>query len=248
MRIQVFIFNYAIFRKAYDLYENLTNIGADTFLLNCHHKDDPEFEETDRIKKYGNIYYSGLWNKALELSDADVILLINSDVTIFDYNRLMVRLTDFYKKHGDKAGIYAPNFHWTPWTYNPYMLEDLGDGVKKVPATDSTIWSLSTSISNKVGPMDLNINLFGWGIEVIAAYYCALEGKIVARDYGIRCAHPKATAYNRGTADRQWRTMVAKMNLGQGFWDYYNSRDRYGFGWMGDDNPEKFRIKKIKYV
>jgi hypothetical protein len=249
MRIQVFIFNYALFKAAHDLYENFTNVGLDTFLLNCRHNNDPEFEATDRIKKYDNIFYSGLWNKALELTDADAIFLVNSDVTVFDYTRLMRRLTGFYEKYGDKAGIYAPNFHWTPWTYNPNMLEDLGDGLKCVPSTDSTIWCLPTSIAHKIGQMDLGINLFGWGIEVIAAYYCSLENKIVARDYGVRCAHPRATAYNRTAADRQWRSMVGKMNLGQGFWDYYNSRDKYGFGWQGNDDPEKFRVPtKLKHI
>jgi hypothetical protein len=176
--------------------------------------------------------------------------LINSDVVIFDFDRLMHRLTGFYEKYGDTAGIYAPNFHWTPWTYDPHKLEDLGDGVKKVPMTDSTIWSLTTNIAYKVGPMDLKINLYGWGIEVVAAYYCFLENKLVVRDYGVKCAHPKATAYNRGVADSQWRHMVNKMNLGQGFWNYYNSRNKYGFGWHGDDNPEFFRSKKnkLKYV
>jgi hypothetical protein len=237
MEIQCFVFNYAHFEEAKELFDAFTAEGLDTYLLNCKSPHDPDFEETDKIKKFPNIYYSGQWNEALKLLTGDVIFITNSDVRIRNYGRLINRMRNFYEKFGTKAGLYAPNHYWTPWTYNPALLEDVGSGMKKVPATDSTIWSLCAPIARKVGPMDLGVNKLGWGIEILAAYYCSLEGKLVVRDYAVKCDHPRNTAYDRGKADREWRTMIEKMKLGKGFWDYYNSRDKYGFGWVGKDDP-----------
>ncbi len=237
MRIQYFIFNYAHFTEARFLLDQLLASNCDAYLLNCESPKDPVFEQTDRIKKFPNIYYSGQWNEALKLLTGDVAFLINSDVSIKSVHRLHQKVTNFYTKWGDKAGIYAPNLWWTPWTYNPSLLEDIGDNCKKVPATDSTIWAISSTVAEQVGPLNLQINNLGWGIEIVAAYYCSMQNKLVVRDYSIKCGHPKNTAYDRHEADRQWRKWADVLGLGQDFWRYYNSRDNYGFGWNGNDTP-----------
>lgn len=238
--IQYFIFNYGHYQDAVNLFNAFRQYG-DTYLLNCASGFDPEFEATDKIKKFSNIYYSGQWNEALKLLTADVIFITNSDVRVYNVPRLVCKMKNFYEKYGNDAGIYAPNHFWTPWTYNPWLLEDVGGGLKKVPGTDSTIWSVNSSIARKLGIIDLNTNKLGWGIELICAYYCVQEGKLVVRDYSIKCHHPEHTAYDRVAADQQWRKMIEGMNLGPGFWQHYDSRNKYHFGWRGDDDPLKFR-------
>lgn len=237
MKIQCFVFNYAHFPEAMSLYRAFAAEGIETYLLNCAAANDPPFEETETIIKLPNIYYSGQWNEALKRFNGDVLFVTNADVKVVNPGRILHRMKLFYEKFGAKAGLYAPNHYWTPWTYNPALLNEIAPGLKQVPATDSTIWSLHASIVNKVGPIDLEVNKLGWGIEIIAAYYCFLEGKYVVRDYSVKCYHPQHTAYDRGKADREWRTMVQKMNLGRSFWDYYNTRGKYGFGWRGNDEP-----------
>jgi hypothetical protein len=238
MHVQYFIFNYAHFTEAMALYDGFKDAGCDVFLLNCESPLDPIFEETDHIKKFGNIYYTGQWNEALKLLTGDAAFLINSDVKVKSIRRLISKTEAFFSKYGQKAGIYAPNLWWTPWTYNPALLEDIGNQLKKVPATDSTVWGVCSSIAHKVGPIDLNLNRLGWGIEIVAAYYCVLEGKLVVRDYSIKLEHPHHTAYNRAEADRQWRRWVDHLGLGKNFWNHYHSRQRYGFGWIGKDDPD----------
>lgn len=234
MKIQVFIFNYNHFEDAMDLFNKFNELKYDTFLLNCESKSDPEFEQTDRIKKYPNIYYSGQWNEVLSLGNADVFFIINADVKIPKIDFLMKRLEKFYNHFGDKAGIYAPNHEWTPWTYNPHLLPTLEFDYKVVPTPDSTIWAVSNDIARKVDYVDTKTNLYGWGIEIVAAYFCVEEGKHVVRDYNIKCFHPRSTAYSRYHADIQWREWLATKNLGKKFWDHYHSRDKYEFGWSGD--------------
>lgn len=191
MKIQTFIFNYSLFDKAFNLYERFSSHGYDTYLLNCACKNDPEFKETDKILKFPNIYYSGQWNKTLEIANCDVINIVSSDIEVPNVKLFMKKMTKFYEKHGDKAAIYAPDVWWTPWTYNPSKLKDVGDECKLVPTTDSMVWSLRSDVAYKVGPIDLNVNKIGWGIEIIAAWIADLEGRYTARDYSIKLTHPQ---------------------------------------------------------
>lgn len=239
MKIQYFVFNYGHFAQAMQLFNGFMSEGCDVYLLNCASPKDPQFEETDRVKKFGNIYYSGQWNEALKLFNADVIFITNADVGIRSIPNLISKMTNFYEIHGEKAGLYAPNHYWTPWTYNPSLLEDIGNGIKKVPATDSTIWSVRASIARTIGEIDLNVNKLGWGIEILAAWYCHLENRFVVRDYSIKCEHPKHTSYDRNKADIEWRNMARKLGLGSDFWQYYNSRSLYGFGWSSNKSEIK---------
>lgn len=238
MKVQVFIFNYAHFQQAKKLFDDFTNLNYDTYLLNCQSKYDPVFTETDKVKKLPNIYYSGQWNETLKLITGEVILIINSDVRVTNPDRLMFNLERFYNNFN--GGLYAPNLDWTPWVYNPALLKGIGYGMRIVPGTDSTIWSLSSKIAKKIGEIDLKLNYIGWGIEILAAYYCFLEEKLVIRDYSIKCLHPKSSAYDRSAADQQWRKWIESLKLNPSFWDYYNSKEKYGFGWQGNENFSHF--------
>jgi len=233
MEIQAFVFNYNHFGHAKDLYDSFDRLGYETFLLNCQAPSDTYFEATSHIIKLPNIYYSGQWNEMLRRLTGDVAFITNADVTIPDVPRLMERMEKFYAR--PDAGLYAPNHYWTPWTYNPNLLPNLGNGLRECPATDSTIWSLLSEIAFKVGSIDLNANYLGWGIEVVAAWHCHKQKKKVVRDYGIKCSHPCSSAYNREDAHNQMHAWTDKLGLGEDFWNYYNSRDNYHFGWEGDD-------------
>ncbi len=227
------------------MFDSFTKLGYDTYLINCQCPNDPPFKQTDKVISLPNVYYSGQWNEALKLFTGDVAFILNSDVKIKDYKKVMNRLVDFYDKFGERAGLYSPNHYWTPWTYDPELLSDLGDGLKCVPATDSTLWSVCREIALKVGPMDLNVNKLGWGIEILAAWYCSMVDKLVVRDYGIKCQHPQNTSYDRYAADTEWRDMIDKMGVGDEFWQYYDTRERYGFGWTGDDTKYLQRKKLL---
>jgi hypothetical protein len=245
MKIEVFIFNYGKFFEAVKLHDTFDKLGYKTYLLNCESPTDPPFGATETILKLPNIYYSGQWNETLKLAKGDVIFIINSDVIIPKPAAVMYRMKQFYKYYKEKAGIYAPNHYWTPWTYNPYMLETLAFGLKRVPATDSTLWSVSREVANSVGEIDTKVNSFGWGIEIVAAYKCFKEDKFVVRDYHVKCDHPRSTAYNRDEAGYQWRNWVTQLKLGNDFWEYHDTRDKYQFGWEGHYHPKFDDIVKI---
>lgn len=237
MSIQVFVYNYGLFSEAFDIFNEFTVLGYDTYLINCECPKDPPFSETKKIKKFPNIYYSGQWNETLKLLTGDVAFILSSDIKINNKQLLMRKMERFYHKFENKAAIYAPNVWWTPWTYNPALLEDVGNGCKKVMSTDSMIWSLRSDLAFQVGPMDLSLNKIGWGIELLASWHAMRDNRLVVRDYSIKVQHPCSSAYDRNKADREFRTMISKMPIEQkdDFWQHYNSRHKYQFGWNGND-------------
>lgn len=235
MKIQVFIFNYSRFKQALNLYKQFSEKRLETFLLNCHHEDDPNFKETNNIIKMPNIGYSGQWNKAISIANCDVLLIINSDVVIRNIDKLINRINLFYKYY-ENSGIYAPNVDWTTWSFNPYSLEKIKFGFRKVPATDSVVWSLRQEIALQVGKIDLNKNFLGWGIENLAAYFCYAENKLVVRDYKVKCFHPKETLYSREKAMIQFSNWVESLKIDKDyFWNLYNQRDKHEFGCDKDE-------------
>lgn len=242
MDIQVFIFNYNHFNQAINLFNRFTEY-ADTYIINCHSNSDPSFESTAKILKFDNIYYSGQWNEMLKLLTADISLIINSDVGVYNVKKLINRMKYCYSKY--KIGLYAPNHYWTPWTYDIDLLKNVEYGLKQVPATDSTIWSLKADIAHKVGPLDLTINKLGWGIEILAAYYCKLQDLLVVRDYCVKCSHPQSTAYNRDDAKKEFIKWIKSKNIEKEFKEYYNLRNKFGFGTLKDDD---FYTKNIKLI
>lgn len=227
MKIQYFVFSYEHYPQARALFDAFMDHGCDAYLLNCHSDKDPPFKTTNRIRRFPNIFYSGQWNEALKIFSGDVLFITNADVDIPSVESLVEKMTAFYEKFGENAGLYAPDHHFTPWTYDISLLEDIGDGLKKVPATDSTIWSVCAPIARKVGPMDLWTNRLGWGIEILAAWYCYNDNKLVVRDYSIKCEHPKGTSYDREAAHNELDAMVRKMGIEKEFWRHYYSRGNF---------------------
>jgi hypothetical protein len=240
MKTQVFIFNYSRFDQAINLFDQFNNEKIETFLINCHCENDPDFEETEKIIKLPNLGYSGQWNKTVELSNCDVILIINSDVYIPNIKKLIRRMNLFYENYEDKGAIYAPNVDWTTWSFDPYSLEKLKLGFRKVPGTDSTIWSLRQEIVLQVGKIDLDKNSLGWGIENLASYFSHKDKKLVVRDYKIKCLHPKQTLYSREKAMIQFENWIKSLKIDEEyFWEIYNKRYEHEFG---SDKDEKLFI------
>lgn len=235
MKIQVFIFNYSRFKKARKLFIEFNKRNIETFLINCHHDEDPNFEESEHVIKLENVGYSGQWNKMLEVSDSDVLLIINSDVEIPKINHLINRMDLFYSYY-ENSGIYAPNVHWTNWSFDPYSLEKIKFGFRIVPGTDSVIWSVRQEIALKVGKINLNKNYLGWGIENLAAYFCNKENKLVVRDYKVKCKHPKETLYSTEKAFIQFKNWINALKIDKEyFWNLYNKRYNHNFGCGGDE-------------
>lgn len=196
---QVFIFNYGLMNKALALQKQFTDIGIDAYILDSDSGN--EVPEGNNIYAFENIYYSGLWNEALELFTGSHMMIITSDVEIPDASKLVKNAKAFYKS--DKAWIYAPNVNYTFWDYEPSALADYSRDLKIVPNTDGMCWALSSDAAFSVGNIDIEINKIGFGIDLLAAMMAGREGKLVVRDYSITVKHPQTRSYDSKEAEKQ---------------------------------------------
>ncbi len=164
-------------------------------------------------------YYGHLWNEALRLHDARVLGIITSDARIADVPRLLDRMRRAFATF-DKLWCYAPNVDHTPWQYRLDALLRLSADMYHVPTTDGICWFLRTELAHMVGPVPLEVNHLGWGIDVLAAICCARAGRWTVRDYGITILHPAGSGYSRDEAARQELAMADHLGLGAEYRGY----------------------------
>ncbi len=234
MKIKPYIFNYCRYFESFDLLSSFESKGLEAKVIDCHcgsiaFRRKPKHFDNKRRISLPNVGYSGQWNAMLnDLNGEDeVVLLINSDVKILNLDLLLERMERFYSI--ENSGIYAPNVSWTSWTFLKKSLDKFED-FHIVPATDSMIWSLRKDIAFKVGEVDLSVNKWGWGIEVVASYLCNVENKLVVRDYEVLCKHPKDTSYSNVESRIQMDNWFNSFEFSEDLWKHFYSRNNYGFG------------------
>lgn len=235
MKIKSYIFNYCRYFESLELLTEFQSRNIESKIINCHCSHLPEDEmlkSNDNFISLPNLGYSGQWNAMLnDLNDEDdIILITNSDVMIPKIDLLLERMKKFYSF--ENSGMYAPNVRWMSWNFCKKMLEKIDD-FHIVPSTDSVIWSLRKEIAFEIGQIDLEKNKWGWGIEVLASYYCNLKNKLVVRDYNVVCKHKKETLYGRPEAESQQKEWFNSFNFSDDLWKHYYSRYDYGFDRSG---------------
>jgi hypothetical protein len=216
--LQVFIFNYGLMENAQKLYSQFEALGVNAVILDSDSgKDVPDLEY---IHAFDNVYYSGLWNEALNLFTGSHMLIVTSDVEIPDARKLVNNAKMFYKS--DKAWIYAPNVNYTFWDYETSALPDYSRDVKIVPNTDGMCWMLNSDAAFSVGNIDIEINKIGFGIDLLAAMFASREGKIVGRDYSITVKHPQTRSYDSGDAEKQEFQWIESLGYYREYIQYRN--------------------------
>ena len=216
--LQVFIFNYGLMENAQKLYSQFEALGVNAVILDSDSgKDVPDLEY---IHAFDNVYYSGLWNEALNLFTGSHMLIVTSDVEIPDARKLVNNAKMFYKS--DNAWIYAPNVNYTFWDYETSALPDYSRDVKIVPNTDGMCWMLNSDAAFSVGNIDIEINKIGFGIDLLAAMFASREGKIVGRDYSITVKHPQTRSYDSGDAEKQEFQWIESLGYYREYIQYRN--------------------------
>ncbi len=223
--LQVFVFNYGQMDNALKIRNQFDEIGVNAVILDSDSGN--EVPELDYVYSFDNIYYSGLWNEALELLTGSHMMIITSDVTIPDARKLINNAKSFFRS--EKAAIYAPNVNYTFWNYELSALPDFSRDVKIVPNTDGMCWMLTSEAAYSVGNVDNEVNKIGFGIDLLAAMFATRDGKIVGRDYSITVIHPQTRSYDSSEAEKQEFEWIN--NLGY-IREYIQYRNHYSMSFL----------------
>jgi hypothetical protein len=140
-----------------------------------------------------NLYYSGLWNEAVRQAlerRKRWLLFVASDVQIFDTNLLADCIRDVLKKAS--AGIYTPSLRPdSRASFQASICRGTGR-IRECYACEGFFFLARTNILSHVYPIDVQLNRYGWGIDVMACLHAYRTGYQVLVDDRVAIYHPAA--------------------------------------------------------
>lgn len=156
-----------------------------------------------------NVFYSGLMNKAYELlceRGYRWLMIVTSDIEIDDVNmkKLVAAMKDM--TNTVNVALYQPSCRWSlkGRALHQSMCHFTGR-IRKVNFQEGWFHLVCREILDDVLPMDVNVNLFGWGVDLALSHYARIRKMLVLVDDRVRVLHPKGTGYNRDKALLQMR-------------------------------------------
>lgn len=204
MKIQACVFNWAGQEQSAKALEQQLRELCPVEVVNT----DPTVESRHPSWHHlgSDAYFTALWNRALDLFDADVLLNVQADASFTRFGEMLERCRFAMREHG--CGVYAPNVDYTPWTYRRGRLKAIDADLFEVGQTDGICWAIARDVLQRTPRLDPKINKFGWGIDWVTIAAARQLGKKVVRDYRFTVAHPHKTGYDKEKAQRQFETVL----------------------------------------
>jgi hypothetical protein len=194
--------------KAAELETQLTKLG-DITVINSDERLAAAYPHWVTLN--ADAYFSEQWNKALELFAGDALFHIQADAFSSDLAQMFSKYSSVREKH--RIGVFEPHIDHTDQQYNVSGLRCLEPNMFEIPFTDSTCWFVHGDIVRHFSPIDLTVNRYGWGIDVMAAACCRLAGLRCVRDYTFTVTHPRGTGYEAENARKQMHRYFATAPL-----------------------------------
>lgn len=200
MKVKVVVFNHNQRSTAEKLYSSLAEC-FDVALFDSGSAPDEISPATTH--HFGNLYWTGCWNKAWELfSDYDVIWGIGGDCVLNsapkDFKNAIETVPSF--------GIWSPAIlsHARPYMK---LTEPKALSVKFV---EGIAFALSKILWTEVGHFDAK-NYIGWGQDVIHSHYSRECGMRNILDGRVQLHHPPSVQYNEKTAQILMQATISRV-------------------------------------
>ncbi|MEQ8905487.1 hypothetical protein [Ekhidna sp.] len=214
-------------KKAFEQYVDTILIDNDSTFAN-----DEEKGFFDYTLK--GAYYNGQINQAYEhLKDHHThLLIINSDITVDDFEQLIERIKNVYARHPE-VGVYAPSAHYSPHNH----MADLGTkDIRKVTFTDGFCYVIPKGFLDILCPIDLSINRIGHGVEIFLGFLGMKYKRWTVVDDFLMVHHPSGSGYSSKEARKQRDDWYATKSRAAQVFHYWVSKDilknRFGYVFM----------------
>lgn len=158
-----------------------------------------------------NVYYSGLFNAAIDQTQdypGDcVVLFVCSDVKISDVHALLSRMRAAFARW--RVGIYAPSVD-EPQGLRSTVHQGTGR-LRQALFAEGFCFAARLHLFRRLGHIDTSVNSLGWGIDVELGRIAAARALACYVDDGIIVSHPPGSGYDDAEARRQWFAWVAQL-------------------------------------
>lgn len=147
-----------------------------------------------------NVYYSGLLNNSYKIAKENgykYILFICSDV-VCEKDQMNIMFKNLSQLNLKEIGVYSPS---SSGRSHSYCKKKENKGVRPVPFVEGFMFLAAMEIIEMFTPIDLNINKFGWGLDVAKGFYCRQKDLLCLIDDEVTVHHPDGTGYSSDLAD-----------------------------------------------
>lgn len=157
-------------------------------------------------------YFSEQWNDMLLQFDGDLLLWVMGDVTLptkfWELKDAAVRMFRAFPE----IGIYGPNVEHTFHKWNTDNFASIIPNVYEVPCAEPNCWFIRKEVLSKLQPIDVKLNKFGWGVDLMTTAAAELAGYKIVRDYNFKAGHPNFTGYDEVDAEKQMRAWTNSLS------------------------------------
>lgn len=137
-----------------------------------------------------NIYFGGLLNEAIRLAIEGrytYLFFICSDVMIDESQFLKMKHILLNEDFGDVA-IYCPAHALESYTFVRWAYVQPTNKKRKVPCVEAMLSMWHKDIFERITPC--NENKYGWGIDIVAAFFSKQKKKNIYIDDRVQIFHP----------------------------------------------------------
>lgn len=204
MNISVFIFNYNKNEGARMWYDIMSK-HFNTRILDsgseppCH---------GEGVVRYPNIYYGGMFNEAMRLSDgSDWVCIITSDLVINDANkeRIVSRMLEAVKI--PEIGCYQPSCDKRGRSHS-HGYNQPGNTMRRVPYFEGWFHLFRRELGFNV---DLSLNRNGWGTDLYLCKRAIRKGLSNVVDDSVIVLHPSESGLNSSESREQMAKWAATL-------------------------------------
>lgn len=159
--------------------------------------------DCEGLRRPDELFWGDKFNACLGAFDSDLLLVIHADCRCADWPEL-VRRCAATMQEDPGIGVWAPLIQGANLDIRKTHIADLRDTTLSVVAqTDAIVFALSRAVVARMKEADYGMNLYGWGIDDMAAAYCFSRNLLVVVDKSLPVDHPVSSGYPKEAAERQ---------------------------------------------
>lgn len=171
--------------------------------------------DCDLIRRPNELYWGDKFRTCLDACASDLLLVIHADCQCDDWPGLVRKCRDTMA--GDPAiGVWAPLIYGANLDVRKTRIASIaGSPLMVVAQTDALVFALAPPVADRLRQASYEANLYGWGIDDMAAAYCYTRGLMVVVDASVLVQHPPSSTYSRAEAQAQKEAFLQQLTFAE---------------------------------
>lgn len=169
----------------------------------------------DLIKRPNELFWGDKFRACLDACNADFMLVIHADCSCDDWAALVRKCRSALSKN-PQVGVWTPLIDGTFLNIPRMQIVSIKPASLSIVAqTDAIVFALSSPVIARMKRADYSGNIYGWGIDDMAAAYAFSHNKLVVGDSSVGVTHPRSRGYSTRDAIAQKTEFLKQLTLAE---------------------------------